>query len=222
MKRKSFERGNAFRMNLQLFAEAGDGAGTGEGEGGTAGAGDPPGDTGQKPKTFDEILSEGTYKADFDRKLQEELEAQRSKLEVLFNDKATEAEKLARMTKEEKAQYMQQKQEKDLKERETAITRRELMAEAKNMLAEKNIPAELSEVLNYTDADSCSKSIEAIEKAFQKAVEQGVQERLKGGTPIKKAPQGASFTREQVAVMSPDEINSNWDSISKSMETWNK
>ena len=33
------------------------------------------------------------------------------------------------MTKEEKAQYMQQKHEKELADREAAITKRELMAE---------------------------------------------------------------------------------------------
>ena len=61
------------------------------------------------------------------------------------------------------------------------------MAEAKNTLAEKKLPVGLAEVLNYADADSCSKSIAAVEKAFNEAVEAGVQERLKGSTPPKKA-----------------------------------
>lgn len=49
------------------------------------------------------------------------------------------------------------------------------MAEAKNTLAEKKLPAGLAEVLNYADADSCSKSIEAVEKAFQEAVKAAVE-----------------------------------------------
>ncbi len=63
------------------------------------------------------------------------------------------------MTKEEKAQYMQQKREKELTEREAAITRKELMAEAKNTLAREGLPQELAEVLDYSDADSCKKSM---------------------------------------------------------------
>ena len=116
-----------------------------------------------------------------------------------MDDKLSEAEKLAKMNKEEKAQYLQQKREKELTEKEAAITRRELMAEAKNTLAEKKLPAGLAEVLNYADADSCSKSIEAVEKAFQEAVQAGVEERLKGGKPPKKAPsEGDENLAEQV------------------------
>ena len=60
-----------------------------------------------------------------------------------------------------------------------------------------------------------------MEKAFQEAVEEGVQERLKGGTPPTKAPgSGGVYTKEQVNAMTPDEINKNWDSISESMKNW--
>ena len=70
------------------------------------------------------------------------------------------------------------------------------MAESKNTLAEKKLPVGLAEVLNYTDADSCNKSITAVEKAFQQAVEAAVNERLKGGKPPKKAPDNV-ITREE-------------------------
>lgn len=79
------------------------------------------------------------------------------KWQALADDKLSEAEKLAKMTKEEKAQYMQQKREKELADREAAITRKELMAEAKNTLASDGLPQELAEVLDYSDADTCKK-----------------------------------------------------------------
>ena len=97
--------------------------------------------------------------------------------------------KLAKMTKEEKAQYMQKKKEKELSDREAAVTRSELMAEAKNNLSDEGLPVELAEVLNYTDADACKKSMETVKKAFQTAVEKAVDEKLKGGKPPKKAPE---------------------------------
>ena len=102
----------------------------------------------------------------------------------------SEAEKLAKMTKEEKAQYMQQKKEKELTDREAAITRKELMAEAKNTLASDGLPQELAEVLDYSDADTCKKSMEKVKEVFQRAVETAVEEKLKGGKPPKKAPGG--------------------------------
>ncbi|MFT4005888.1 MAG: DUF4355 domain-containing protein [Lacrimispora sp.] len=221
-----------YPMNLHFFGFDGDGAGTGEGEGGGAGdsgkGGTGEGGTGgtgtdqepPKTKTFDEILKDGDYQAEFDRRVQKALGTAKEKWSALMDDKLSEAEKLSKMNKEEKAEYLRQKQERELQGREAAITRRELMAEAKNTLAEKKLPAGLAEVLNYTDADSCSKSIVAVEKAFQEAVEAGIQERLKGGTPIKKAPLNTSFTKEQVAAMTPEEINKNWEAISQAMATW--
>lgn len=188
-----YQENEMIPMNLQLFAEdAADNGGDGAGEGidNAAGAESAPEDKPQEkpPKTFEEILSNKDYQAEFDRRVQKALETQRSKLEVLFDEKATEAEKLAKMTEKEKAQYLQQKKEKEMADREAAITKRELAAEAKNTLAEKKLPVSLAEVLNYSNADACKQSIEAVEKAFKEAVEASVEERLKGDKPPKKAP----------------------------------
>ena len=182
-------------MNLQFFAEpGGDDAGDGDGNGGGAGG---EGDTGEgggegnELPSFDDLLKNG-HQAEFNRRVQKAIDTAltnaQEKWQALTDDKLSEAEKLAKMTKEEKSDYLQQKRERELADKEAAITRRELMAEAKNTLAEKKLPVGLAEVLNYVDADSCNKSIAAIEKAFNEAVEAGVQERLKGSTPPKKAP----------------------------------
>lgn len=228
MRNKYFRFANCMLpMNLQFFAEpGGDGAGAGDGNGGGAGGGEggTSGDDGTEPPSFDDLLKNG-HQAEFDRRVQKAIDTAvgkaQEKWQALTDDKLSEAKKLAKMTKEEKTQYLAQKHEKELAEREAGITRRELMAEAKNTLAEKKLPAGLAEVLNYTDADSCNKSIAAVEKAFQEAVEEGVQERLKGGTPPTKAPgSGGVYTKEQVNAMTPDEINKNWDSISESMKNW--
>lgn len=187
-------------LNLRFFGYEGDGGGADGGKGagvdgdeGQKGDGSAGGDDGNEPpktKTFDELLAEGNYQAEFDRRIQKALGTAKEKWEALMDDKLSEAEKLAKMNKEEKAEYMRQKKEKELAAKEASITRRELMAEAKNTLAEKKLPVGLAEVLNYSDADSCNKSIAAVEKAFQEAVQAAVEEKLKGGTPPKKAPSG--------------------------------
>ena len=206
-------------MNLQFFAEPTPEP-TPDPE--PAPAPEPAPEPQSQPQSFDDLLKNKDYQAEFDRRVQKALGTAKEKWTVLMDDKLSEADKLAKMNKEEKAEYLRQKQEKELKDREAAITRRELMADAKNTLAEKKLPVGLAEVLNYGDSDSCSKSIEAVEKAFQEAVQAAVEEKLKGGTPPKKAPQGMSFTKEQVSAMTPEEINENWEAISQSMATWNK
>lgn len=189
-------------LNIQFFAEGEGSGGDGGGTGGDEGTGDDGGKGGDegKKQTFDELLAAG-HQAEFDRRVQKAIDTAvtnaHEKWKVLADDKASEAEKLAKMTASEKKEYLQQKKEKELNDKEAAITKRELMAEAKNTLTEKNIPLELAEVLNYTDADSCNKSIAAIEKAFQGAVEKAVEERLKGGTPPKKAGGNKEETLEE-------------------------
>lgn len=185
-------------MNLQLFAEGGDGAGADGGNGGGSGDGEGAGGEGgagsDTPPSFDDFLKTGGNQAEFDRRVQKAVNTAvtkaQEKWQALADDKLSEAEKLAKMTKEEKAQYMQQKREKELVDREAAITRKELMAEAKNTLASDGLPQELAEVLDYSDADTCKKSMEKVKEVFQRAVETAVEEKLKGGKPPKKAPGG--------------------------------
>ena len=183
-------------MNLQLFAEGGDGAGADGGNGGGSGegAGGEGGAGGDTPPSFDDFLKTGGNQAEFDRRVQKAVNTAvtkaQEKWQALADDKLSEAEKLAKRTKEEKAPYMQQKREKELTDREAAITRKELMAEAKNNLASDGLPQELAEVLDYSDADTCKKSMEKVKEVFQRAVETAVEEKLKGGKPPKKAPGG--------------------------------
>ena len=202
MRNKVFKAFCKVPMNLQLFAE-GDGAGTGD-EGGNGGGAGGAGEEGNEPQSFDDFLKTGGNQAEFDRRVQKAVNTAvtnaQEKWQALTDDKLSEAEKLAKMTKEEKAQYMQQKKEKELSEREAAITRKELMAEARNTLACDGLPQELAEVLNYTDADACKKSMETVKAAFQKAVEAAVEEKLKGGKPPKKATETDEQKNQQQKV----------------------
>lgn len=187
MRKRYFNCNFRIPMNLQVFAE-GDDPDPGSG---AAGGGTGEGGEGQRSLSFDDFLKDDSNRAEFDRRVKEAtstaIKDAQEKWKLLTDDKVSEAEKLAKMTKEEKDQYLREKKEKELTDREADLTKRELMAEAKNTLAEKKLPVSLAEVLNYADADSCSKSIAAVEKAFREAVQAAVEERLKGGKPPKKA-----------------------------------
>jgi len=184
-------------MNLQFFADGagaddGNSAGGGSGDDGNAGNGEE--DT---PPTFDELL-EGGHQAEFDRRIQKALSKAEDKWKTLADEKATEAEKLVKMNAVEKAEYEAKKKEKELADREAGITKRELQATAKVTLADKKLPVELADVLVYSDADSCNNSIDVVEKAFQTAVEAAVEERLKGGDPLRKAPENQETLTTQI------------------------
>lgn len=213
MAKRYFRCNGKIPMFLQMYADGGEPAGGGAGGEGPDPAGDAPGGDGEGggdgsgggSSSLDDFLKEGKHKEEFDRRVQsavdEAVKKAQEKWQLMTDDKVSEAEKLAKMTKEEKDTYLKQKKEKELADRESAVTRRELTAEAKNTLAEKGLPVGLADVLNYTDADSCSKSITAVEKAFQEAVETAVQERLKGGEPQKKAPGGQDDLAKQIEAL---------------------
>lgn len=175
----------------------------GEGETGTDG-----------DKSFDDVLKDKKYQSEFDKRISKALETAKSKWEADYNQKLedakTEAEKLAAMTANEKAKYEAQKakeaEEKrtaelndSLSTREKNITTRELKAQAYETLASKDMPKELVDILNYADAESCNKSIEAVEKAFQTAVEKAVNEKLRGNGPPKGGSSKTNTLEDQIA-----------------------
>ena len=154
--------------------------------------GENGGEQENQPMSFDEWLaSNPDYQKEFDRRQTKGINTavanERKRLDKLHNDQLTEAQRLAAMNEDEKRDYLDKKREKELADREAAITKRELMAEAKNTLAEKGLPMSFADMLNYADADSVKKGIEALEKEWQPAIENTVEEKLKGGKPPKDA-----------------------------------
>ena len=201
---------------------AGDQAAAGGGDSqAAAGGGDSQAAAGA-PVSFDDFLKDPKNQAEFDRRVGKALETNRSKMqadiEAKIQEARTEAEKLAKMNAEQKAEYEKEKREKELADREASITKRELAATAKEQLAEKGLPLSLADVLNYSSAEACAASIDAVGKAFQEAVEKAVTERLAGGKPPKKADDKAAYTMDQIKAMSPDEINKNWDAVQAAMK----
>lgn len=237
MKRRNRFCEQGMAMNLQFFAEGGGAAGGGVG--GESASGNTAGSEGSQTVTvevdpaagepaaggvmsFDDFLKDPKNQAEFDRRVGKALETNRSKMQAEIDariqEARTEAEKLAKMNAEQKAEYEKEKREKELADREASITRRELAATAKEQLAEKGLPLSLADVLNYESAEACASSIDAVGKAFQEAVEKAVQERLAGGKPPKKANDKVAYTMEQIKAMSQDEINKNWDAVQEAMK----
>lgn len=182
-----------FPLNIQLFADDGSGNDSGnDGQGNNDQVNDGQGNdgqTGQEPKVFSQ--------EEVDKIVQGRIAKERKSWEKQLQEQQTEAQKLEKMSEKEKKEYQEEKRIKDLDDREAAITRRELTAQAKVQLADKGIPTELAEILILTDADSCKKSIETVEKAFQTAVQRAVEERIKGREPMKKA-KDAKLTDEEL------------------------
>ena len=64
-----------------------------------------------------------------------------------------------------------------------ALEMRERRARAQELLTQRNLPAELTDCLNFSDDESLEKSLNALEKAFLEQVDKAVGERMKGAAP---------------------------------------
>lgn len=158
-----FDTDKKFWM-LQLFSEGegADGEGTGgAGEGGSEGSGEgSQGGEESEPLSFNDFLKLEGNQAEFDRRVAKATETAikkaREQWELETNDKLSEAEKLARMTKEQKAEYKAQQMEKELNRLKAEKARNELAATARKMLSEEKINVS-DELLSHTSSEKTQK-----------------------------------------------------------------
>ena len=183
-------------MKFQRMLEADTGAGVNGGE--NIGADTT---TTETEGTSTETTEKTFTQEDVNKMIQDRITREKAKWEKKVQDERTEAEKLAKMKADEKAKYQEEKKIKDLEARERDITTRELKAQAYEALAEKNMPKELVDILNYESAETCNASIEAVEKAFQSAVEKAVNDKLRGGN----TPKGGQGSKTDYSKMSDAE-----------------
>ena len=122
--------------------------------------------------------------------------------ERLLNDeKVSEAEKLAKMTKDEKTTYELEKLKKQVAAYEAEKAAAALKAEALKLGGEQGVPAELIELLPFDimTAEEVSQKVTGLKTAFDQAVSRKVKENLSSAGTPQGGPSGASktVTKEQ-------------------------
>ncbi|MBN1778445.1 MAG: DUF4355 domain-containing protein [Clostridiales bacterium] len=130
---------------------------------------------------------------DINRIVSQTIASERRKAETQVAQAKKEAEELAQMTAEQRAEHRIAEREAALAEREDTLTRREVRAGAVQLLMKKGLPAGLADALEYADMDSASAAIEQLEQAFRLALQQGVEERMKGMAPAATVSTAAGF-----------------------------
>ena len=139
-----------------------------------------------KPLSFDEILGDKTYQAEFDRRVQKALETAKAKWEAEEQTKRTEAEKLAKMDAEQKAKYELKKANE---ERDSAIAKLnayELKNTAIKIAQEKGLDISLLEDIDYSrqTAETITTIIDTKKAVFDKAIEKAMNDKYKEKSPI--------------------------------------
>lgn len=198
---------------LQMRRMAADGSGGGAGGAGAAGGQDGTGNAGGEGADDDDGADNGggegekgkekegkTFsQAELDAIVAKRLAKAQKDIDAKVAAAIAEGEKRGKMTAEERAEADRKARQTEMEERERKIQTRELRASALETLAEKGLPKDLAESLNYADEEALEKSIAAVEKSFRAAVQAGVKEKLAGsGAPGAGAGTGEDAWLAQV------------------------
>ena len=113
-------------------------------------------------------------------------------------EKAKEAEKLAKMNKDQKNEYEMEKLRKENEELRQREAMNSMRNEARSMFGEKNITAtdELLDIVVTTEAESTQKNIDALTNVINNIVKEQVKESLRNGAP--KNVKSGGMTREDI------------------------
>jgi len=141
----------------------------------------------KEPKTF---TQEDVDKIAGERAKREQEKADKQLKETLKKERE-DWERQAKLSSEEKNSEASKKREAESADRERGITLRENRADAREVLQSKNISSDLVDFVVDVDKDKTNENIDNLEKAFLKAVETGVAEKLKGDTPTDKSKKTA-------------------------------
>ena len=131
----------------------------------------------------------------------------------------SEGERLAKLTKDERAKEEEAKRLADLEAREKAIAVKELRIETQSLLSDEGLPIEFLDVVMADTAESVKENIASIRKAFDEAVEKRVNERLTQDKPRRGATAGAMSKAEIMAVK---DVNERQKLIAENLELFRK
>ncbi|MGP1568556.1 MAG: capsid assembly scaffolding protein Gp46 family protein [Peptoanaerobacter stomatis] len=167
---------NFRKINLQLFADSGDGAGDTGNEVSTGAEGNKEQHIEPKTYTEDEITA---LKEQW-QKEQSQKEKQRIDSEV--SKQLKEQQRLSKLSDNEREEEEKKAKEKELEDREKAILFKERLSEVKEILIDKKLPLDFAEFFVSDDPTDTLAKIKEFEKTFKIALENEINARIKGSS----------------------------------------
>lgn len=116
----------------------------------------------------------------------------------------SEGERLAKLTKDERAKEEEAKRIQAIEERERALAIKEMRVATQTLLSEEGLPSEFIDFVIDETAEATKEKIGTLRKIFDKAVESRVDERLTQKAP-RKGTGPVSMTKAEIMAIENDE-----------------
>lgn len=94
-----------------------------------------------------------------------------------------EAERLAKLSADERERELNEKTKRELEEARATIRRMNLEHDTEKILLEENLPLEFKSFLIGADEEITNENIKSFKEYYDKAIDEAVNERLKGTAP---------------------------------------
>lgn len=194
-----FKKLEDFRINFQLHAEGTEGNEGNEGNQGNEGN---EGNEGT-PKTYTQAELDALLQAETDRRIT----AAQKKWEKSTEYKLKEAEKLSKMSEEERNKAKIEELQAELIKRDKEVSLRENKISCITEMEKRNIPTQLVDFIVSDDADIMLENLNKFEKSLKKLVNDEVNKRISGTNPKAGITNTDTLTKEAFKKLSLAEQN---------------
>ena len=116
-------------------------------------------------------------------------------------DEAAEAERVKKLTPEEKAKEEQEKKDSEIASLRSQLLQKELRESATKALETDGFPVGLADVLDYSSKERMEETLKNTTEIFKSSLEAAIKSRLKGKTPegLGGAASAENLLRDQIA-----------------------
>lgn len=147
--------------------------------------GDPAADKGSEEKNF----------------TQAEMDAAIEAAKKQWLEEVAEAERVKKLTPEQKAAEEQQKKDTEIENLRSQLLQKELRENATKVLEKDGFPVGLADVLDYSSKERMEETLKSTTTVFKESLAAAIQTRLKGKTPegLGGAASSENLLRDQIA-----------------------
>lgn len=132
---------------------------------------------------------------------QSDLDAAIGAAKKAWKKEAEEAERVKKLSPEEKAAEEQQKKDSEIVRLQSELLRKELRETASKALEKDGFPVGLADVLDYSSKERMEETLKNTTAVFKDSLATAIQGRLKGKTPegLGSAASAENLLRDQIA-----------------------
>lgn len=149
-----------------------------------------------------------------DSRITKALNTARTKWQQEMDDNLDEAQKLSKMTQEQRDKYQFNKDKAKFEAEKKKFEHEQLILATGTELNKRGLNAQFAPYLTAEDAETTKGNIDAFEKMFNDAVSEALNGRMKGQPP-KDITSGVTLTNKDIEKMSTSEINARWEEVQK-------